>query len=44
MTEINVAFDQPQINVEFPGTPLTTIYRGDILGTLADQADLAAAL
>ena len=44
MTDINVSFDQPQIVVQFPDTPTQVIYRGDILGTLADQTDLVTAL
>jgi len=44
MTDINVSFDQPQIVVQFPGTPTQTIYWGDILGVLADQTDLVTAL
>ena len=44
MTDINVSFDQPQIVVQFPDTPTQVIYRGNILGTLADQTDLVTAL
>lgn len=44
MSDINVTFEEQQINVQFPNTPTEVIYWGDILGTLADQADLSAAL